>query len=448
MKLLIQYLIKYKTQVFTALILAIIYQTFSLLTPFLIANKIIDPFVDKIQYFKENGLENEFIRGIRTGMLLIIGSSTIVWMSVIIQDYFLRIVIRKFGADLYKDVQEHTLKLSYTEFEKQSSGEILSKLQNAKTDSETFIRDFVDVLLTACVGIIVAIVISIKLSLILPAFYLLGVGGILLLSFLLSKNIKLIQKKILNEITALSGTVTESFRNAELVKSLGMVNHEKVRLNKLIDDILDKELRKAKNIFQVNFKQYGFNNIIHMGYILVLIVMIYNDKISIGEFFMLQWYYYYIFGPIESLGGVVISYRQAQASLHNIEDILSKPIEQPPFDPREIERLEKLAFENVRFQYDSVNEVTLDDISFEVKFGENIAFVGSSGSGKTTLVKLLLGLYEPNGGNIYYNGVCYKSLNFNQLRRQVGLVTQNTQLFFWINQGKHSLSQTLQLQMK
>ncbi|MFZ9719076.1 MAG: ABC transporter ATP-binding protein, partial [Chitinophagaceae bacterium] len=68
-------------------------------------------------------------------------------------------------------------------------------------------------------------------------------------------------------------------------------------------------------------------------------------------------------------------------------------------------------------------------ISFKAHTGETIAFVGPSGSGKTTLMKLLVGLYRPQEGNIFYNGIDENSILFEDLRNQIGFVTQDTQLF-------------------
>ena len=92
--------------------------------------------------------------------------------------------------------------------------------------------------------------------------------------------------------------------------------------------------------------------------------------------------------------------------------------------------LETLRFDNVVFQHKTASHTAIDDISFEVKSGETIAFVGPSGSGKSTLVKLLVGLYKPVSGQIFFNDIPATDIRYNELRRQIGFVTQETQLFF------------------
>jgi ATP-binding cassette subfamily B protein len=83
----------------------------------------------------------------------------------------------------------------------------------------------------------------------------------------------------------------------------------------------------------------------------------------------------------------------------------------------------------VSFKHQSAMHKAIDDISFKSHTGETIAFVGPSGSGKTTLMKLLVGLYRPQEGAIYYNGIDENNIDFNDLRAQIGFVTQDTQLF-------------------
>jgi ATP-binding cassette subfamily B protein len=81
------------------------------------------------------------------------------------------------------------------------------------------------------------------------------------------------------------------------------------------------------------------------------------------------------------------------------------------------------------YQHRGAQENALDDVSFSARRGDTIAFVGPSGSGKSTLVKLLLGLYRPASGEVFFNEVSTRKLRYNEARRQVGYVTQETSLF-------------------
>src|SRR5881227_2576728 len=111
------------------------------------------------------------------------------------------------------------------------------------------------------------------------------------------------------------------------------------------------------------------------------------------------------------------------------EGILRIPKEPKPLNPRPLDDLRTLAFERVSFQHQSASSPAVSDISFGVRRGETIAFVGPSGAGKTTLVKLLVGLYRPQAGHIFYNGTPEDQIDIEDLRKRIGFVTQDTQLF-------------------
>src|SRR4029077_5712012 len=98
-------------------------------------------------------------------------------------------------------------------------------------------------------------------------------------------------------------------------------------------------------------------------------------------------------------------------------------------NPGHLGEIQKLHFDRVGFKHRTAMQRAIENISFSVTKGETIAFVGPSGSGKTTLMKLLVGLYRPQEGRILYNGIDENSIDFEDLRNQIGFVTQDTQLF-------------------
>ncbi|MES1228197.1 MAG: ABC transporter ATP-binding protein, partial [Armatimonadota bacterium] len=140
-------------------------------------------------------------------------------------------------------------------------------------------------------------------------------------------------------------------------------------------------------------------------------------------------YSFFIFGPLQELGTVINTYRETEASLEPYQKILDLPVEAQPVSPLALGELSSLAFEDVVFTHQTAAAPALSGVSFDVGRGETVAFVGPSGSGKTTLVKLLVGLYTPKSGRILYNGKAGTDLDLDELRRQIGFVTQDTQLF-------------------
>lgn len=429
MKLLLRYLSEHKWLIFLALILAAINQVFSLLNPYILGNLIIDPYANKAQSFRDNAADNAFFKGITIGLLMIIGVAMVSRIAKAFQDYVVNVVIQKFGAKLYTDGLQHALRLPFQDFEDQRSGETLSVLQKVRADCEKFITSFVNVLFATLVGIVFVVIVAFKLSPLLPAIYLVGSVVLALLTSFLSRKIKYIQKNIVGETTALAGSTTESLRNIELVKSLGLTQQEIGRLNDTTMKILKLELRKVKSIRSVSFVQGTFVNFLQQCIMFALLFFVFRDKITVGQMMMMQFYSFFIFGPLQELGNIIMSYREAEASLNNLQSLLSKKVEYQPAAPKKINAISELRFEDVRFQHQSATKPALDGITFSVTQGETIAFVGPSGSGKTTLVKLLVGLYHPSSGKVFYNSFSDTEVDFEELRHQIGFVTQDTQLF-------------------
>lgn len=429
MKLLIQYLSRYKGLIFLALLMAAINQTFSLLNPYILGNYLIDPYANKAVEFRIKGLDNEFFKGVLMGLLMIIGVAMVSRIAKAFQDYLVNVVIQKFGAALYTDGLRHALRLPFQDFEDQRSGETLSVLLKVRADCEKFILNFVNVLFFTSVGIVFVVVVAFRLSPWLPLIYLIGSVILAFLTSVLSRKIKTIQKNIVKETTALAGSTTESLRNIELVKSLGLTQQEIGRLNTTTYKILKLELKKVKSIRSVSFIQGTFVNFLQQCVMFALLFFVFRDKITVGQMMMMQFYSFFIFGPLQELGNVILSYREAEASLNNLQTLLARPVEHKPANPETITDIKDLQFDHVKFQHQSAKRPALEDISFSVKRGETIAFVGPSGSGKTTLVKLLVGLYQPIEGHVLYNGVNGKEIDFDEIRHKIGFVTQDTQLF-------------------
>jgi ATP-binding cassette subfamily B protein len=143
----------------------------------------------------------------------------------------------------------------------------------------------------------------------------------------------------------------------------------------------------------------------------------------------MQVFSFFVFGPLQEIGNIILSYREAEASLNNFNNLMRKAPEKKPDNPKHLGEIQTLEFKNVGFKHQTANQRAIDNINFRAKTGETIAFVGPSGSGKTTLMKLLVGLYRPQEGKILYNGIDETSIDFEDLRNQIGFVTQDTQLF-------------------
>ena len=435
MKILLKFLKPHKWLVTLVLTLAAINIGFSLVDPILFGKLInlANARVNNPGVITKNVFFHSFSWKHPGVWFIVICSISVAMISRIaknFQDYFLNVIIQKFGAKVFTDGLKHAMKLPYAQFEDQRSGETLSVLTKVRTDVEKFMINFMNILFGVLVGILfVFIYAAIFIHWSIPLAYLVGIFLLTMITNLLSKKIKTIQKNIVGQTTALAGSTTESLRNIELVKSLGLTTQEVDRLNKNTYKILGLELTKVKRIRSISFIQGTMVNTLRQVILFILMWLIFRKYMDAGQLVTMQIFSFFVFGPLQEIGNILLSYREAEASLNNFDNLMQKTPELDPPHPKHLGDIRTLSFKNVSFQHQTASQKAINDISFDVKVGETIAFVGPSGSGKSTLMKLLVGLYRPQQGRILYNNLDETELRFDDLRNQIGFVTQDTNLF-------------------
>src|SRR3954468_2513555 len=426
MQLLLNYLRPHRKLVVLALVLAAINQTFSLLDPAIFRHVISDYASRPGQYSADH---HAFLVGVSKLFALMVGAAFVSRVAKNFQDYFLNVITQRVGARLYADGIRHSLSVPFAVFEDQRSGETLGKLQKVRSDVEKFMSAFVNVVFTTLVGILFVMVYSFRIHWAIAPAYFATVPLLGILSSFLSRRVKTIQKQIVAETTALAGSTTESLRNIELLKSLGLADQEIARLNATTDKILALELKKVRYIRSLSFIQGSCVNMMRTLILFLMSYLVLAGRMDVGQLVALMIYSFFIFGPMQEIGNIVTMYRETEASLAKFQEILDTPLDKKPTHPVQVNNLTELAFENVTFTHQTGTSPALANVSFTADRGETLAFVGPSGSGKTTLVKLLVGLYQPAEGRILYNGVDNSRLDLDRFRERIGLVTQDAQLF-------------------
>src|SRR6476660_7911356 len=406
MRTLSRYLRPYWRVVLLALFLAAVNQIFSLLDP-LIFRHVIDSYAT--QYDKYTRIQ--FFKGVALLLSMAVGVAFVSRVAKNFQDYFVNVIVQRVGADLYSDGIRHSLALPFQTFEDQRSGETLGGLQKIRSDTEKFIAAFVNMVFTTLVGVIFVMIYAFKVHWVIAPAFLLTVPTLGVLSSVLSRKIKVIQKVIVAETTALAGATTESLRNIELVK------------------ILRLELKKVRYLRSLSFIQGTAVNFLRTCILFLMLYLIFLQQITVGQFFSLLIYSFFIFGPLQELGNVINIYRETEASLANFEAIFKIPVDRKPASPVALTDLKTLEFDDVSFTHATASAPALAGVTFDVSRGHTVAFVGPSGAGKTTLVKLLVGLYRPGTGRILYNGIGSDRIDLDKFRERIGFVTQDAQLF-------------------
>jgi len=424
MKILFSYLKKYKWTVLLALLMTAINQCFALFDP-LITGKIVDDYIVKRSLYSHD----EYLRGVLMLITYGVGAALISRIANNFQDYYTITVSQRLGADMYADGMKHSLAIPYYDFEDTRSGEKLGVLQRVRSDAENFIKASINVTFMAFFGIVFVAAYSFLISYKVTIVFVLSVPIITYLSWTLSKKIKVIHRAIILKTSVLAGRTHESLRNIELVKSHGLADQEIERLNTTTHKILSLEIVKTKILRFLSFVQGSTVNVVRSVMVMVLLMLIFDKEISPGQYFSFLLYSFFLFGPLQEFGHMALTWREAQISLGNFKRLMAMPIEVIPKDPTAINSIVHIEFDNVFFKYKQSSRYALNGISFHAEKGETVAFVGPSGSGKTTLIKLLVGLYKPMQGEVLYNRTSSNDIHLDDLRRKIGFVTQDTQLF-------------------
>ena len=403
--------------------LAAIAQILELIDP-IIFGKIIDNFAVNT----DGRNQQELVNGVLRLLALAVGIALLARLAHAFTDYFTRLVVQKFGLSIFDEGLKQTLRLPYSEFEDTSSGHVLSLLQKVRNDNERFISSFISTLFSAIVGVAFLIWYSITKHWALIPVFLVGVVWLGGLTGLLSRKIKTIQRSVIQETNKMSGAITESLRNIEFVKSMGLTWPEIKRLRTFTGNIFNLEMQKVRKIRTLTFLQKSVL-LLKESILFILLWLIFRNVLTTGELIAMQFISTRIMFPLQDLGSIILAYREAEASLQIFSNLMKKEPEFRPEEPVDIGEIEKLRFEDVSFRYRKADHDAIENLSFSAGIGETIAFVGPSGCGKSTLVKLLVGLYSPTRGTIYFDDVTAREIRYNRMRRQLGFVTQDTQLF-------------------
>ena len=424
MQLLFKYLRKYSGLILFTLVLAAIGQLFSMMDTY-IMRLLIDNYTNDLSKFTSR----DFLKGVLTLGLAIIGVAMVSRIAKAFQDYLVNLITQKVSTEIYNDGLKHALSLPFEVFEDQRSGETLGILQKVRTDVQRLLSTTINILFVSLIGIIAVTIYSFSVYWAVGPLFAITIPILIILSGYLTKKIKKIQKTIVAETTALAGSTTESLRNVELIKSTGLVEQEINRLNDTTNQILELEIKKVKYVRSLSFIQGTVINFIRTTIIVIMAYLIFQGKISVGEFFSLFMYSFFIFGPLNEIGNLINLYSETLVSLQNFKTLMEMKPELPPHDAIPVGSIDSIDFNNVSYHYNSTPKNALNNITFNVMQGEKIAFVGPSGAGKSTLIKLLLGLYKPVSGDMHFSNIPIKRINMDDIRHQIGIVNQDTHLF-------------------
>lgn len=314
-------------------------------------------------------------------------------------------------------------------FLQRSTGDIL-----ARVSSNTVIRDTISNQLFSTVldGTFVLVYFFILLSL-SPIFTLIIVViGVLQTLLILStgKRLSELNRRELAAAGKSQGYLTEALAGMKTLKSAGAEHRALERWSNLFFDQMNISVRR------VYFTSLIDTMLSTLGTFAPLILLwlgtqqVINGTMQLGTMLALTSLGSSLLGPITSLIGSGRQLQLVQSHMERLADVLDAEPEQ---DVQEVSQPPQLTgriqLENVSFQYDPQSPPVLRDISVSIEPGQKVAIVGRTGSGKSTLGSLLLGMYTPTKGHVFYDGIALHTVNYQAVRAQFGVVMQEASIF-------------------
>ncbi|WP_460181420.1 ABC transporter ATP-binding protein [Thermodesulfovibrio sp. TK110] len=344
-----------------------------------------------------------------------------------LNNYLMNSIGAKIVKNLRDMIYEKLLKLPFSFFCKDSSGNVISKVLNdvdlLKSTVSNTIKDFIVEGLTV-------------VSLAAVAFY--RRWDLALLSFVvipfmiyvmteLGKKMKNIGMKTRIRIAKVTTLLHETLHGIKIIKAFTMEKDMKERYRKALTEHYRNIMREVRteeltNLLTEVIAGVGVAMILFYGGWLVV-----NDKISSGDFFSFATAVILMYTPLKRLSRVNASFQKGRNVVERLREIIF--VEHEPEKGVEKELKGHIVFKNVSFKYPLAKDYTLKNVSFEIKPGETAAIVGPSGAGKSTIADLIAGFWYPTEGDILIDGVSIRDLSLYSLRSQIALVTQDIVLF-------------------
>ncbi len=420
-KNIVSLLVGYKLKLSLTVICGIISTVFSVISPLLIGFATTAIF-DGIN---SGNMNLEYIINLLiTVVILYVISAVFSYL----QSYLLLDITTDISYNLRKDLIEKITHLAMGDLDRNTRGDILSRITNDVDSLQSGIVQTFNQLLTGVITIVgvTAMMLSINLWLTLATIVLVPIAF-----FIIFKVTKFSQDYYLKQLEyrgRLNGQIEESFTGHEIIRSF---NQEEESM-----DIFDEE---NENWYEQEWKSKFFSSlsaplvhfISNLQYVVISVlgaVFVLQGAIRVGDILAFIQYSKNFTTPIEQITRIMNMIQTAMAASERIFEFLEINVEENP-SGEPIEGINnEISFENVNFGY-TEDELVIKDLSFKVKKGEKIAIVGETGAGKTTIVKLLMRFYDLNSGEIKIDGVNINKYDKHSIRSLVGMVLQDTWLF-------------------
>lgn len=347
------------------------------------------------------------------------------------RQYLAQYVSNKILFDIREQLFDHLQKLSLKYYANTRAGEVISRVINDVEQTKNFVviglmNVWLD-LATIVIAIGIMLTLNVKLTLVTLIafpFYAFSV------KFFFGRLRDLTRQRS-QALAGVQSYLHERVQGMSVIKTFTLESHEQKNFDEANGEFLDKAIDQTR----WNAKAFAVvNTITDVAPLLVIAYAGYEaitGNLSVGTMAAFVAYIERLYSPLRRLVNSSTTLTQAVASMDRMFELMDEGYEvqnRPTAKP--VDRVNgELTFEDVYFQYEEQGEPVLRGINFDIKPGQTVAFVGMSGGGKSTIISLLPRFYDVTGGSIRIDGQDIRDVTIESLRKQIGLVLQDTLLF-------------------
>jgi len=365
--------------------------------------------------------------------VLAIGIALIVIGDLVLRTmrgYFLDWASTRVDVKLTTRIMEQVLGIRL-EQRPNSVGSFANNLRSFETVRDFITSATITTLIDIPFGLIfIAVIAWISWPMIIPVM--LGAVVILVYSFSVQTKMHDLSETMYRASAIRNATLIESLVGLETVKALGIegqMQRKWEHSSHFLTEVTSK-LRLLSS--SINNGATSIQQLIAITLVVLGSYLVINGELTMGGLIACTMLASRALVPIAQTAGLLTQYHNAATSLASLDEIMHRPVERP-LDSSFLSRPAfngDIEFREVSFSYPGAEEDALTKVSFKIKAGEHVAILGRMGSGKSTIHKLILGLYQPTSGAILIDGIDARQIDPAELRRSVGYVQQDTQLFY------------------
>lgn len=418
MGLIFSFLKKYKVAAIAALVMMLIELAVELSQPLLIS-KIID------QGIKE---QNSSVVWLWGGVL--IGSAVVAFIAGVLSSFFAAHASQSFAFDLRDKLYEKVQSFTYEVFNRFATSSLITRLTGDVSQLQDTIfmslRFMTRVPLVVVGSVIMALVVHVKLGLFLTV----ALPLLLLFLYFIMRKASLLFRNVQNRLDGVNGVIQENLTGIRLIRVFVRMGHEIGRFTVFSGNLMKStvsalRLTETTMPFVMLIVNAAIMSILWFGRIEIA-----NGDATLGETVAVINYSLRTIGALSAISGLVVTISRARASSQRITEVMSAGAGVKEGGTAKGEQIQgHVQFEGISFKYPESDISVLEDITFEVAAGERVAIMGATGSGKSSLVGLIPRLYEETEGIIRIDGQKSTDIDISRLRRSIGYVPQELQLF-------------------